>query len=146
MNDLNSVIIQGRLTRDPDFSYTSSSAALCKFHIAVNRKYKASNQTKDEESYFDIEAWNRTAEICSEHLNKGRGVRILGRLKQERWQQNGRNRSKIIIIAEHVEIKPQKQEPITPHKEHSHVLWNNLPLYAEPICQTAFSKFKVESC
>lgn len=68
---------------------------------------------QDEVSFFDIEAWNRIAETCSQYLTKGRGVRIVGRLKQERWQQNGQNRSKIIILIEHVEFKPQKQEPIT---------------------------------
>ena len=115
MNNLNSVLIEGNLTREPELNYTSSSVPVCKFPIAVNRKYKVNNQMQDEVSYFDIETWNKTAESCSQHLNKGRGIRVVGRLKQERWQQNGQNRTRIVIIAEHVEFKPQFQE-------HSHEL------------------------
>ncbi|MDA3823281.1 MAG: single-stranded DNA-binding protein [Bacteroidales bacterium] len=110
MNNLNSILIEGNLTKDPDLSYTSSSAAVCKFPIAVNRKYKVNDQMQDEVSYIDIEAWNKIAESCSQYLTKGRGVRVVGRLKQERWQQNGQNRSKIIIVAEHIEFKHQFQE------------------------------------
>lgn len=110
MNNLNSVLIEGNLTKDPDLTYTSSSAPVCKFPIAVNRKYKVNEQVQDEVSYFEIETWNKTAESCSHYLQKGRGVRVVGRLKQERWQQNGQSHSRIVIIAEHVEFKPQFQE------------------------------------
>lgn len=118
MNNLNSVIIEGNLTNDPELNYTSSSAAVCKFPIAVNRRYKMNGQPQEEVSYFDIESWNKIAESCSQYLNKGRGVRVVGRLKQERWTQNGQNKSKIIILAEHVEFKPKKHEPITSREEY----------------------------
>jgi single-strand DNA-binding protein len=48
------------------------------------------------------------AEVCGEYLKKGRGVRIVGRLAQDRWTDpEGKPRSKVYIVAEHVEFKPQ---------------------------------------
>ena len=54
-----------------------------------------------------METWAKLAEVCAEQLEKGRGVRVVGRLKQDRWQdQEGNPRSKVKIVAEHVEFKP----------------------------------------
>ena len=61
-----------------------------------------------EVSFFDISCWTRLAEVCSEYLKKGRGVRVVGRLKQDRWTDaDGKPHSRIEIVAEHVEFKPQ---------------------------------------
>jgi single-strand DNA-binding protein len=50
----------------------------------------------------------RLAEVCGEYLKKGRGVRVVGRLKQDRrTSSEGQARSKVSIVAEHVEFKPQ---------------------------------------
>ena len=115
MNDLNSVLIEGNLVSDPQLSYTSKGTPLCTLSIAANRHYKTDDQPREEVSYFDIEVWGKTAESCGEFLTKGRGARIVGRLKQERWDQAGTTRTKVIIVAEHVEFKParspQNQEP-----------------------------------
>jgi single-strand DNA-binding protein len=61
-----------------------------------------------EVSCFDVSAWTRLAEVCGEYLKKGRGVRVVGRLKQDRWTDaDGKPHSRIFIVAEHVEFKPQ---------------------------------------
>jgi single-strand DNA-binding protein len=61
-----------------------------------------------EVSFFDVSNWTRLAEVCGEYLKKGRGVRVVGRLKQDRWTDaDGKGRSKVFIVAEHVEFKPQ---------------------------------------
>ena len=58
-----------------------------------------------------METWSKLADACRDHLAKGRGVRVVGRLKQDRWtDQEGKNRSRIKIVAEHVEFKPFKKE------------------------------------
>ena len=111
MNDLNSVLIEGNLTRDPELTYTPKGTPLCKLSIAANRYYKSEDELQNEVSYFDIECWGRQAENCGEYLNKGRGVRIVGRLKQERWESTGATRSRIVVVAEHVEFKPAKKSP-----------------------------------
>lgn len=107
MNSLNSVLLEGNLVKDPEEKRTPQDTAICDFTIAVNRSYKKEEDYIKEVSYFDIEVWAGLAEICQKHLQKGRGVRVVGRLKQNRWvDDEENNRSKIKIVAEHVEFKP----------------------------------------
>lgn len=106
MNNLNSILVEGNLTKDPAISYTPSGTPVTSFSIAVNRKYRVNDDYKEEVAYLDIESWGKTAENCAEFLKKGRGVRIVGRLRQDRWESKGSKHSKIIIVAEHVEFKP----------------------------------------
>ena len=113
MNNLNSILIEGNLTKDPVFNETPKGTPVSKFTIATNRYYKQDDEIQSEVSYFDIETWARLAEVCSDHLAKGRGVRVVGRLKQDRWSDSeGKAKSRIKIVAEHVEFKP-----VTNHEE-----------------------------
>ncbi len=107
MNSLNSILIEGNLTRDPEIRKTPKGTSVCTFSVASNRFYRQEEETQKEVSFFTVETWAGLAEICMEHLNKGRGVRVVGRLKQDRWvDPEGKNHDKIKIIAEHVEFKP----------------------------------------
>jgi len=107
MNNLNSILIEGNLVKDPELSYTPKGTAVCRFTVACNRAYKQEDQLQKEVSYFDVSTWTRLAEVCGEYLKKGRGVRVVGRLKQDRWTDtDGKPHSKVLIMAEHVEFKP----------------------------------------
>src|SRR5512136_2997725 len=111
MNNLNSILLEGNLVRDPEISYTPKGTPVCNFSIACNRYYKQGEELQEEVSYFDVTVWNRLAEVCKEYLAKGRGVRVVGRLKQDRWEDpQGKTRSKVHIVAEHVEFKPRPAE------------------------------------
>jgi single-strand DNA-binding protein len=108
LNNLNSVLIEGNLVRDPELKYSPKGTAVCSFALACNRYFKQDEETQKEVSFFDVTTWSRLAEVCGEYLKKGRGVRVVGRLKQDRWTNpEGQARSKIEIVAEHVEFKPQ---------------------------------------
>ncbi len=107
LNNLNSILLEGNLVRDPELSYTAAGKPVCTFTVASNRFYKQGEETQKEVSYFDVTTWAKLAEACGEYLAKGRGVRVVGRLKQDRWQDpEGKTRSKVHIVAEHVEFKP----------------------------------------
>ncbi len=108
MNSLNSVLIEGNLVKDPEKKNLENGAKLCTFSVASNRYYNQDNEKKSEVSFFDVEVWNKTAELCLKTLSKGRGVRIVGRLKQDRWaDKEGVNHSSVKIVAECVEFKPK---------------------------------------
>ncbi len=110
MNNLNSILIEGNLVKDPELSYTPKGTAVCKFSVACNRAFKQDDQLQKEVSFFDVSTWTRLAEVCGEYLKKGRGVRVVGRLKQDRWTDaDGKPHSRVEIVAEHVEFKPQKK-------------------------------------
>jgi len=105
--DINHVILVGRLTRDPELTYTPSGTAVCRFSIAVNRSSgpNSENSGDNSTSYFNIVTWNKTAEICKEYLSKGKQVGIDGRLQQRRWEgQDGIKRSTVEIVASNVQF------------------------------------------
>jgi single-strand DNA-binding protein len=107
MNNLNSVIIEGNLVRDPETKTVASGQMLCMFSIANNRYYKQGQETEKEVSFFDVDVWGKAAEVCARLGHKGRGVRVVGRLKQETWTDNSGKHQKVKIIAEHVEWRPE---------------------------------------
>ncbi|MDR0400763.1 MAG: single-stranded DNA-binding protein [Treponema sp.] len=107
MNNLNSILIEGNLVRDPLLRSTPRGTSICTFTLASNRFFKQDTGLEKEVSYFDVETWAKVAEHCYSQGRKGRGVRVVGRLKQDRWNgSDGRPRSKVAIVAEHVEFRP----------------------------------------
>ncbi|AEF84327.1 single-stranded DNA-binding protein [Treponema primitia ZAS-2] len=108
MNNLNSIIIEGNLVRDPLLRSTQKGTSLCTFSLASNRFYKQEGGFEKEVSFFDVESWAKLADACYNLGHKGRGVRVVGRLKQDRWNgTDGKQRSRIAIVAEHVEFRPE---------------------------------------
>jgi single-strand DNA-binding protein len=104
MVDINRVVLIGRLTRDAELKYTSGGQAVCKFSVAVNRRRKNGEQWEDEANYFDVVLWGRQGENINQYLVKGKTVGIDGELRQDRWQQDGQNRSKVEIVATNVQL------------------------------------------
>ena len=108
MNALNSILVEGNVVRDPIVKETPRGTMVCNFSIASNRFYRQDDETEQETSFFEVESWAKLAEACGKGCYKGRGVRVVGRLKQDRWTgTDGKNYSKIKVVAEHVEFKPQ---------------------------------------
>ena len=120
MNNLNSVLIEGNLAREPELRYTPKGTPTCTLVLASNRSYRdpeRHGERTEEVSFFEATTWGKLAQVCAEHLTKGRGVRVVGRLKQERWDDDAGNaRAKVVIVAEQVEFQPKRQ----PTRERSH--------------------------
>ena len=104
MNDINRVIIVGRLTRDAELKYTTGGSAVSKFSLAVNRRRKQGDQWVDEANFFDVAAWGKTAENLNQYLTKGKQVAVEGELRQDRWEQNGQSRSRVEIFATNIQL------------------------------------------
>jgi single-strand DNA-binding protein len=104
MADINHVVLIGRLTRDAELKSMPSGQAVCKFSIAVNRRKKNGDQWEDEASFFDIVVWGKQGETLHQYLVKGKMVGIEGELRQDRWQQDGQNRSKVEIVSNYVQL------------------------------------------
>ena len=124
MTDLNHVIEIGRLTRDiseRDFAYTTGGTARLNLSIAVNRSVKKNGAWTDSVSYFDVTIWGKTAENIKADLHKGKQIAIDGYLDQQRWEKDGVKYSKVVIIADNVQLlggnengqqsAPQAQQP-----------------------------------
>jgi single-strand DNA-binding protein len=102
--DVNHVVLIGRLTRDAEYKVLPSGQGVCNFSIAVNRRKKVGEQWEDEANYFDIVLWGKQADSINRYLVKGKQVGVDGELRQDRWQQDGQNRSKVVISASNVQL------------------------------------------
>ena len=99
MNALNSILIEGNVIANPEKRETPRGTTVCDFKIASSSFYRQDDVTEEEKSVFDIESWDKLAESCAEHCTEGRGVRVVGRLKQCKD-------GTIKVVAGHVEFKP----------------------------------------
>ena len=113
MNNLNSILLEGNLCRDPELRYTPKGTPVCTLVLSSTRAYKACGERHEEVSFIEATTAGKLATVCAEHLAKGRGVRVVGRLKQERWEDaDGNARAKVVIVAEHVEFQPRRSAPV----------------------------------
>ncbi len=118
MNNLNSILLEGNLVRDPELRYTPKGSPLCTLVVSSVRTYKLDGERTEEVSFIEAVTAGKLATVCAEHLTKGRGVRLVGRIKQERWEDvEGESRSKIVIVAEHVEFQPRRAHRPTGERE-----------------------------
>ena len=123
MNNLNSILLEGNLTRDPELRYTPSDGtspgtAVCTLVVSSVRTCKLEGERHEEVSFIEAVTAGKLATVCAEHLQKGRGVRVVGRIKQERWEDTeGNSRSKVVIVGEHVEFAPRRAGRPTGERE-----------------------------
>lgn len=84
---VNKVILLGTLGKDPELKYTPQGTAVAKFSMATNESYKdkQSGEWKERTEWHNIVCWQRTAEVASEYLKKGRKVYIEGRITTRSW-------------------------------------------------------------
>lgn len=108
MASFNRVVLVGNLTRDVEIRWTKSSTAVTDISLAVNERVKRNDQWEDEVHFFDVTLWGRTAEVAGEYLSKGSSVLIEGRLKQDRWEQDGQKRTKVKIVGEKMQMLGSK--------------------------------------
>jgi single-strand DNA-binding protein len=107
---LNRVQLIGHLGADPELRYTTSGLAVATFSLATNRQWPAKDGTLQEETeWHSIVAWDKLAQICSEHLTKGRLVFIEGRIHTRSWESNGQKQYRTEIVATDMLILDSRQ-------------------------------------
>ena len=107
---LNSVNIMGNLTRDPELKSTATGKNVCSLSIANNRIFSRNGEKVSEVYYFVIEVWGVVAEYCAKYLKKGSGIIVEGRLKQDRWEKDGKTQSRVRITANNIHFMPKRSE------------------------------------
>jgi single-strand DNA-binding protein len=104
---INSVIVIGNLTRDPELKATPSGTSVCSLRIAVNDQVKdqASGEWVEKANYFTVDVFGRQAETCAQYLTRGRQVAVSGRLRWRQWEtQEGQKREAVSIAADRVQF------------------------------------------
>lgn len=104
----NSVILVGRLTRDPELKRTTTSKSVCRFDIAMSSRIKdqVTGEWRDSDpTYVPVIVWGDQADRCADRLKKGMPVYIEGRLKSNSWQSSdGTKRSRLEVVASRVQF------------------------------------------
>ena len=104
MADINHVTLVGRLTRDAELKYTNSGQAVSNIGIAINQRRRRDDQWVDEAHFFDCVVWGKTAEALNPYLVKGKQIGVEGQLRQNRWEQDGRTRSRVEIFVNNIQL------------------------------------------
>lgn len=109
--NINTVVIAGRTTKDPEIKVTPSGTAVLSLSLAVNdTKKNAQGEWEETADFFDCKVFGKRAESLAQYITKGSKLTINGRLHQNRWQaQDGTNRSSVSIIVQDIELPPRSQ-------------------------------------
>lgn len=118
MNQMNQLIMEGRIVKMGELKQTPAGSGVLELTVANERHYKNANgEYTTEVSYMDTALFGRTAEFAVNKLKKGDGIRIVGRLKQDRWKNSeGKSMSRIKVIAEHIDGPIQLRKQAEPEK------------------------------
>lgn len=105
---MNKIILIGNLTKDPELTQTSNDISVCRFSLAVGRKF-ANQDGERETDFFNIIAWRQLGEICHKYLKKGNKAAVNGSLQVRKYQaKDGTEKTMVEVVAEDVEFLTPK--------------------------------------
>jgi single-strand DNA-binding protein len=107
MAGLNKVMIIGNLGRDPEMRYTPSGSPVTNFSVAVTRRRNSPDgESTEETEWFNVNCWNKLAEIANQYLTKGKQVYIEGRLRTTSWDDKttGEKKYRTEVVANDIQF------------------------------------------
>ena len=105
---MNKVILVGNLTRDPELTTTTNGVSLCRFGLAVQRRF-AGQDGEREADFINIVVWRGQADNCYKYLKKGSKCGVVGSLQTRSYDaQDGTKRYSTDVVAEEVEFLSTK--------------------------------------
>ncbi len=109
--EINSIILGGNLANDVTLKTLSAGQNVCTFTLATNRTFVKNNDKVVETSFIDVEVWGVIAQNCNQYLRKGSPAVVVGRVKQDRWENDkGEKRSKLKVVASSVQFLPSNRQ------------------------------------
>lgn len=101
---INMAVVAGNMTRDIEVRTTNSGFSIGEFTLAVNDRRKENGSWVDYPNFIDVKLLGTRAEKLAPYLTKGTKLAVQGKLQQERWEKDGQKRSKLLILADEVEM------------------------------------------
>jgi len=120
MPALNRVQLIGYLGREPETRFTPTGKKVTQFTLGVTERWRSeSGELKENTEWFNIEAWGRLGEICQGYLHKGSLVYIEGRLRTDRYEEQGETRYFTRVVALGLQMLDRKptEEPVVSIEE-----------------------------
>lgn len=100
---MNSIHITGRLCADPELRQTTSGIAVCRFRVAVNRRFSNKQTGEREADFITCAAWRNTAEFVSRYFRKGGWIEVSGELRNNDYEDNnGVKHYSMNVLADYV--------------------------------------------
>ena len=103
---MNKVILVGNLTKEPEVRKSQSGKSVARMSIAVNQGYGEKQKT----DFFNLVAWDKTADLCEKYLNKGSKILVEGRIKNNNYEKDGVKHYGVDVIVETVEFMDRKKK------------------------------------
>ena len=102
---MNSIVLMGRLVKEPEIKVTPSEKTVCTFTLAVERPF-----AKKETDFINIVAWGKTAEVVGNYVQKGQRLLVEGRLQIRNYvAKDGNKRYVTEVVANSVEFIEKKE-------------------------------------
>ena len=105
---MNKVFLSGNLTRDPEVRYTQSGKSFARVGLAVKRPF-----SKDAVDFFNLVAWEKTADFLGKWFKKGNRILIDGRLQTSTYEKNGVKINSTEVLIENVEFAGDNKKATT---------------------------------
>ena len=102
--DLNTVSIIGTLVKDAELKVVGNGFNICTMGVANNYSQKKNDVYEQEVNFFDCRLLGKVAQALSPYLTKGTKVAVSGKLRQERWEKDGKKNSKVYILVEDIQL------------------------------------------
>lgn len=109
---INSVVISGRLGKDPETRVTPTGKSVAAFSLAVDDGWGKDKSV----TWVQVETWDKTAEAVGRLLSKGKRAIVAGRLKEYTWESNGEKKSRFKVLADRVEVIDYPDEKVAAGK------------------------------
>ena len=107
---INSVVIMGRLTFDPELRTTPSGVSVVRFQVACDRNYQKSGEERKTD-FIDVTAWRQTAEFVSRYFRKGSMIAVEGSIQTDSYtDRDGNKRKSFQVVANNVSFCGSKAE------------------------------------
>lgn len=95
---INSIVLMGRLTADPELKKTTTGKSVVKFTVAIERRF-----SREQTDFIDVVAWEKVAEFVCKYFKKGNTIAIQGSLQTRNWEDNSGNKRKAVeVVAEQI--------------------------------------------
>lgn len=107
---INSIVIMGRLTYEPELKATTGGISVVRFQVAVDRNYQKAGEDRKTD-FIDCTAWRQTAEFVSKYFHKGSMIAVEGSLQTDNYtDQNGEKRKSVQLVAHQASFCGSKAE------------------------------------
>lgn len=110
--NVNIVVLNGNLTKDPELRETQGGTPICELRLASNSSYKKDGKWESKAHFFQVNVWGAQGENCAKFLKKGSKISINGRLEYQQWKnKEDEVNSRVLVVANQVEFLANYKTP-----------------------------------